>query len=68
MLYHFFGLWIYEFEHDVFAHTIVGLFETIDKIRVAMVMQVRDFLSFYNLLKKLIAIMKDESGHFLSQP
>jgi hypothetical protein len=52
----------------VFAHTIVGPFETIDTIRVAMAMQVRDFLSFYNLLEKLITIMKDEGGHFLSQP
>jgi len=46
----------------------MGLFETIDTIIVAMVMQVGDFLSFYNLLEKLIAIMKDEGGHFLLQP
>ncbi len=47
-----------------FAHVTMGFFETIDTIGVAMVTQVRDFLCFYSLLEKLIAIMKDEGGNF----
>jgi hypothetical protein len=41
----------------------VGLFETTDTIRVVMAAQVRDFMVSYNLLKKLIAYVKDEGGN-----
>jgi hypothetical protein len=41
----------------------VGLFETIDMLRVAMAMQVKEFLSLYNLLDKLIGCVKDEGGN-----
>ncbi len=41
----------------------VGLFEAIDTIGVVMVMQVRDLLASYNLLKKLVVYVKDEGGN-----
>jgi hypothetical protein len=31
-----------------------------------MAMQVKDFLSFYNLLEKLIPYVKDESGNLMT--
>ncbi len=42
---------------------IVGLFETIDTTRIAMVAQVKDLLSSYDLLDKLIAYVKDDDGN-----
>jgi hypothetical protein len=41
----------------------MGLFETIDMFEVAMAMQVKELLSSYNLLDKLIAYVKDEGGN-----
>ncbi len=41
----------------------VGFFEAIDTTRVAMVVQIRDLLASYNLLKKLVAYVKDEGGN-----
>jgi len=41
----------------------MGLFEAIDKFRVAMVIQVKEILLSYNLLDKLITYMKDEGGN-----
>ncbi len=45
------------------CHVIVGLFEAINTSRVAMVAQVKDFLSSYNLLDKLIVYVKDKGGN-----
>ncbi len=45
------------------CHVIVGLFEAINASRVAMVAQVKDFLSSYNLLDKLIVYVKDKGGN-----
>jgi hypothetical protein len=42
---------------------IVGLFEAIDMSRVIMAAQVKELLSSYNLLDKLIAYVKDEGGN-----
>jgi hypothetical protein len=71
-----FDLWISKSKHDmfvlvfkfvnslwVFCHVIVGLFEAIDTSRVAMVAQVKDLLSSYNLLDKLIAYVKDKGDN-----
>jgi hypothetical protein len=41
----------------------MGLFEAIDTSRVTMVAQVKELLSSYNLLDKLIAYVKDEGGN-----
>jgi hypothetical protein len=41
-------------------HVRVGLFETIDTSRVVMATQVKELLSLYNLLNKLIAYVKDK--------
>ncbi len=42
----------------------MGFFEAIDTSRVTMVAQVKELLSFYNLLDKLIiAHVKDEGGN-----
>jgi hypothetical protein len=41
----------------------VGLFEAIDMFGVAMVVQVKDLLSLYNLLDKLIVYVKDKGGN-----
>jgi len=71
-----FDLWISKFGHRTFAlvinfinllwvpcHVIVGFFETIDTSKVVMVAQVKDFLSLYNLLKKIITYVQDEGGN-----
>jgi len=42
------------------CHVIMGLFGVTDTSRVAMVAQVKDLLSSYNLVKKLIIYVKDE--------
>jgi hypothetical protein len=42
----------------------MGIFETIDMFRVAMVVQMKELLSLYNLLDKLMAYVKDEGGNF----
>ncbi len=42
------------------CHVAVGLFETTNMFGVAMVVQVKDLLSLYNLLNKLITYVKDE--------
>jgi hypothetical protein len=41
----------------------MALFETTNTIGVAMVVQVRDFLTSYNFLEKLVACLKDEGGN-----
>jgi hypothetical protein len=41
----------------------MGFFETIDTSKVVMVTQVKDFLSLYNLLNKLIIYVQDEGGN-----
>lgn len=38
----------------------MGLFETIDTTKVAMVVQIKDLFSSYNLLDKLITHLKDQ--------
>ncbi len=45
-------------------HVTVGLFETTDTSRVVMVTQVKELLSLYNLLDKLIVYVKDKGGNF----
>ncbi len=65
-----------KFGHDTFAilinfmnsqwvpcHVTMALFETTNTIGVAMVVQVRDFLTSYNFLEKLVACLKDEGGN-----
>ncbi len=42
---------------------IMGLFEVNDTFGVVMVAQVKELLSCYNLLDKLIAYMKDKRGN-----
>jgi hypothetical protein len=37
----------------------MGLFEAIDMVGIEMVTQVKDLLSFYNLLEKIIIYVKD---------
>ncbi len=44
-------------------HVIMGLFEVNDTFGVVMVAQVKELLSCYNLLDKLIAYMKDKRGN-----
>jgi hypothetical protein len=41
----------------------MGLFEVNDTFGVVMVAQVKELLSCYNLLDKLIAYMKDKRGN-----
>jgi len=41
----------------------MGCFEAIDTAGIAMVTQVKDILSFSNLLDKIIAYVKDEGGN-----
>jgi hypothetical protein len=41
----------------------MGFFETTDMFRVAMVVQIKELLSSYNLLDKLMAYVKDEGGN-----
>jgi hypothetical protein len=68
-----FDLWMSRFGHDTFVfvinfinshwvpcHVTVGLFEATNTFGVTMVAQVKELLSFYNLLEKLIAYAKDE--------
>jgi hypothetical protein len=45
------------------CHVAMGLFEATNTFWVAMVMQVKDLLSLYNLLDKLITYVKDEGGN-----
>jgi hypothetical protein len=45
------------------CHVTMGLFETTDMVRIAMVTQIKDLFSFYNLLDKIIAYVKDEGGN-----
>jgi hypothetical protein len=47
----------------VFCHVTVGLFETIDTFRIVMALQVKDLLSLYNLLHKLITYVKYKGGN-----
>jgi hypothetical protein len=42
---------------------IVGLFEAIDMFGVIMAMQMKELLSLYNLLDKLITYVKDKDGN-----
>jgi len=46
------------------CHVTMGLFETIYMFEIAMAVQVKDFVSLYNLLNKLITYVKDEGGNF----
>jgi hypothetical protein len=68
-------LWMSKFGHDTFAlvinfinshqvpcHVTMGLFEVLDTSKVAMVAQMKELLSSYNLLDKLIAYVKDKGG------
>jgi len=41
----------------------MGLFEATNVFGVVMAVQVKDLLSSYNLLDKLIAYVKDEGGN-----
>jgi hypothetical protein len=41
----------------------MGLFETTNMSRVVMATQVKDLLSLYNLLDKLITYVKDAGGN-----
>jgi len=45
------------------CHVTMGLFETTNMSVIAMEVQVKDFLSSYNLLNKLIAYVKDVGGN-----
>jgi hypothetical protein len=71
-----FDLWMSRFGHDTLAlvinfihsqwvpyHVTMGLFETTNMSGVAMIVQVKELLSSYNLLYKLIAYVKDEGGN-----
>jgi len=71
-----FDLWMSKFGHNTFilvinfinsewvpCHVTMGLLGTTNMARIAMVMQVKDLLSFYNLLDKIIAYVKDEGGN-----
>jgi hypothetical protein len=42
---------------------IVGLFEAIDTFGVIMAMQVKELLSLYNLMDKLITYVKDKDDN-----
>jgi hypothetical protein len=50
----------------VLCHVIVGLLKTIDSSKVVMALQVKDPLSSYNLLNKLIAYVKQKGGNLSS--
>jgi hypothetical protein len=41
----------------------IGFFEAINTNGIAMTIQVKDLLSFYNLLDKIITYVKDEGGN-----
>jgi hypothetical protein len=49
--------------HWVPCYVTMGLFEAIDMFGVAMVAQVKELLSLYNLLDKLIAYVKDKGDN-----
>jgi hypothetical protein len=72
----FFDLWMSRFGHNTFAfginfinshwvpcHVTMGLFEATDTFGVAIATQVKELLSSYNLLDKLIAYVKDKGGN-----
>jgi hypothetical protein len=71
-----FDLWVSISRHDTFAlvinfiysqwvpyHVRVGLFEAIDTSKVVMATQVKELLSLYNLLNKLIVYVKEKGGN-----
>ncbi len=71
-----FDLWMSKFGHNTFSLVInsinsqwvpynvtLGLFEATNTIKVAMATQVKDLLSSYDLLDKLIAYVKYEGGN-----
>ncbi len=47
----------------VLCHVIVRFFEAIHTSRVVVVAHVKDLLSSYNILEKLIVHVKDEGGN-----
>jgi len=46
----------------------MGLFEPINMFGVTMATQIKDLLSLYNLLNKLITYVKDENGNLSTFP
>jgi hypothetical protein len=42
------------------CHVIVGIFEVHETLKVAMAIQFKDLLAWYNLLDTIIAYVKDE--------
>ncbi len=44
------------------SHVTMGLFETTNMFGVVIAVQVKDLLSSYNLLDKLIAYVKEKGG------
>ncbi len=71
-----FDLWMSKFGHDTFVLMInfinslcvpcpmtMGIIETTNMFGIAMVVQVKDLLSSYNLLDKLIAYVKDKGDN-----
>ncbi len=71
-----FDLWMSRFRHDTFilvinfinsmgvpCHVVVGPFQATNTFGVAMIVQVKDLLSSYNLLDKLITCVKDENDN-----
>ncbi len=46
------------------CHVTMGLFKTTNMSGFAMAVQIKDFVSLYNLLNKLFAYVKDEGGNF----
>ncbi len=72
----FFNLWMSRFGHDTFAlvinfinshwvpcHVTMGISEAINTFGIVMATQVKELLSFYNLLEKLITYVKDEGDN-----
>ncbi len=72
----FFDLWMFRFGHDMFilvinfinslwvsCHVIMGLFKVIDTSKVAIGTHVKNLLSSYNLLDKLVAYVEDEGDN-----
>jgi hypothetical protein len=72
----YFDLWMSKSKHDMFVlvinfinslwvpyYVIVGLFKSTNTFGVVMVAQVKDLMSLYNLLDKLIVYVKDEGGN-----
>jgi hypothetical protein len=71
-----FDLWMSKSRHNTLAlvinfinsqwvpcHVTMGFFEAIDMSRIAMVVQVKELLSSYNRLYKLIAYVKDKGDN-----